>query len=568
MALNAWTNLLGVTQGRITPTNYTPTQGSSAFALGSDVSGVFRRLQHGDLVEVKQTNELEEALTLRFNARTRGPAQLPTVINVTAAAAGTYTITVNGTAFTFVAVGTDTTVSIAKALVTRINFATVTGITTETFALVTGQAITFDVEDDARNVTFLTADFSDIANATAAEVVAVIERLAPGVTASVASGAVVITSDLQGVGSKLDNFAGTALAALGFTSASDERLVPVKARMAGNGDAVQLDADDPDVAFTTAVVGSLAIGTFLWKAKMLIGGVPYFEQTVRPGRTRNRLDGGAMVRNFAVAGGTHEVIYRLELECTITSLAAELELPAFYVDNMTLELGFQPTDLVNCAIWLRADKGIELNGANVIAWANSGTATGLSWDQSTPTDQPLFVASDALLSNKPSVDFDGANHYLFEDDMSAISAAWTDVTFFYVIDPDSLSDNDRFMQGGPANAQYIWMQGNSSTLAYFDGTATRSSAEATTLNAQYLTLALDATNLSGQFSRDGVDVGGLLTYDGTWDWSSGDDVSLGAAVGGSLHSNVRIAEVIIYPRLLSLSEKIQVWTYLAARYGI
>lgn len=106
--------------------------------------------------------------------------------------------------------------------------ATVTGTNTETFALSDGQTLQFAVDGGSlQTVTFNTAEFVDIANATALEVAAVINAEATGISADTTAGAVRITSDSQGTGSSLDSFAGTAAATLGF-SASDT----------GTGDAV------------------------------------------------------------------------------------------------------------------------------------------------------------------------------------------------------------------------------------------------------------------------------------------------------------------------------------------
>ncbi len=100
--------------------------------------------------------------------------------------------------------------------------AVVTGATTEPFVLVDGFTLIFEVDNGApQTVTFNTAEFVAIGAATAAEVAAVINAEAVGISASVSAGAVRITSDKEGTDSDLDAFAGTALAILGFTALSD-----------------------------------------------------------------------------------------------------------------------------------------------------------------------------------------------------------------------------------------------------------------------------------------------------------------------------------------------------------
>ena len=102
--------------------------------------------------------------------------------------------------------------------------AQVTGAATGPFALVDGWEISFDVDGVTRNVTFDTAEFVDISNATAQEVVDVINAEVPGIAAVVSANAVRITSDTLGTDSDIDNFAdvsGAAVAALGLTGLSD-----------------------------------------------------------------------------------------------------------------------------------------------------------------------------------------------------------------------------------------------------------------------------------------------------------------------------------------------------------
>lgn len=97
--------------------------------------------------------------------------------------------------------------------------AVATGSNTETFALADGQTLEFQVNGGAlQTVTFNTAEFVAIGTATAAEVAAVINAEAAGISAADVGGAVVITTDLVGTGAGLTSFGGTAAAALGFAA--------------------------------------------------------------------------------------------------------------------------------------------------------------------------------------------------------------------------------------------------------------------------------------------------------------------------------------------------------------
>jgi len=106
---------------------------------------------------------------------------------------------------------------------------------TETFDLLDGLDLTVAIDGGGvQTVTFNTAEFVDITNATAAEVAAVINAELIGASASVAAGAVVITSDTQGTDSGVNVTGGTAntggVNRLGFTTGN----------IAGTGDVADI----------------------------------------------------------------------------------------------------------------------------------------------------------------------------------------------------------------------------------------------------------------------------------------------------------------------------------------
>lgn len=89
----------------------------------------------------------------------------------------------------------------------------------ETFALVDEDTLTVKVDGGAeQTVTFVTADFVDIANATAAEVVVRITAELTGVVATDVAGVVTLTSSGVGRDSSLEVTGGAANAALGFST--------------------------------------------------------------------------------------------------------------------------------------------------------------------------------------------------------------------------------------------------------------------------------------------------------------------------------------------------------------
>lgn len=97
---------------------------------------------------------------------------------------------------------------------------TVTSSNTENFNLNDGETLTVKVDGEsaAQTVTFNTADFVDINNATAAEVAAVISTDLTGATGGTSAGAVTITSDSGGT---IEVTGGTANTELAFPTTFD-----------------------------------------------------------------------------------------------------------------------------------------------------------------------------------------------------------------------------------------------------------------------------------------------------------------------------------------------------------
>lgn len=99
--------------------------------------------------------------------------------------------------------------------------AAIAGTNSEPFAFTDGDSFSVQVDGGApQTVTLNTADFVNIANATAAEVAAVIAAQVTGVTASVAAGAITLTSDSIGENSqlKLTDISGNPAFTLGLST--------------------------------------------------------------------------------------------------------------------------------------------------------------------------------------------------------------------------------------------------------------------------------------------------------------------------------------------------------------
>jgi len=148
--------------------------------------------------------------------------------------------------------------------------------TAETYALTTGWTLTVKIDGGlVKTIAFLTAEFVDIANATAEEVAAVINAKLPGAFAIASSSGtkVTITSDRRGTGSKVEVTGGTANAAFGFStsevvgtgnvvdvgavSAAELKLI-IEAAWTSNGGVVVSQTSGLKLKITTVATGGAA----------------------------------------------------------------------------------------------------------------------------------------------------------------------------------------------------------------------------------------------------------------------------------------------------------------------
>lgn len=143
---------------------------------------------------------------------------------------------------------------------------------TETYDLADGLTLIVEIDGGApQTATFNTSEFVDIANATAAEVAAVLAAELTGCSVSVSAGAPVITSDTKGTGSSVNVTGGTA------NSGGVNRLNFTTGIVNGTGDAVDADA------VTVAELKTLIEGDVAGVLVTNNGGYVQVESTSAPG---------------------------------------------------------------------------------------------------------------------------------------------------------------------------------------------------------------------------------------------------------------------------------------------
>lgn len=252
------------------------------------------------------------------------------------------------------------------------------------------------------------------------------------------------------------------------------------------------------------------------------------------------------------------------------------------------QAGFNPASIANLIAWHKADTGVTITGSGVSTWANQAS-TGSGYDLTQGTDNKRPTNPTNRLSGFPSVSADGVN------DALAWTGAGLDMTkgingittFAVVKFPEgTAAQHDIFISSNGTNAlagRFTW--GTYYTPANFE-TFMRvrrldASAGQSTLGPGYrynqgpfyiashimdyansdlaiwLNGLLSHSNASPMVDADGPTSNTASLYNGLF-----------AESDGTNPSAAEIVELLVYQRALSGSERIQVESYLSAKYNL
>jgi hypothetical protein len=220
-----------------------------------------------------------------------------------------------------------------------------------------------------------------------------------------------------------------------------------------------------------------------------------------------------------------------------------------------------PTSLPNLLLWLRGDKGVTLNAANVSAWADqSGTGdANKNAAQSTAINQPGYTASDAAYSNQSTLSFSGSQ---WLDGVGLWAVAASQPTTIYVVG-EQISSDSAYFTGGAAGSRQALVQDTGDVWsmyagnAFVDGTThtTSPSCACAIFNGASSAIYSGASFAAAQGS-------------GNAGASSLTQTSVGALVGGVAKMVGKIAEIVIYSGTHSAGSRAQLRSYFLSRYGI
>lgn len=231
--------------------------------------------------------------------------------------------------------------------------------------------------------------------------------------------------------------------------------------------------------------------------------------------------------------------------------------------------GFVPSDIDDCILWLRADLGVSESGGGVLTWADQ-SAAGNDLTQTTLTNRPTFVSSDAAINDQPYLEFDrsitkrwmSATGATFGtgNDYSVFVVMCADLGAGYIIDlsDSALNSVVELAVNSGTNRLYSVVDRNGATQV---GTTTNFVTEG------WCALTYTTSTSNRVAYHNGVQEGAANTIATTC--NDVENIHLGIWDDSNTWAfDGRIAEIAVYNRELTAGNRGDLDTYRAERYGL
>lgn len=233
---------------------------------------------------------------------------------------------------------------------------------------------------------------------------------------------------------------------------------------------------------------------------------------------------------------------------------------------------FSPNDIAGLRFWYDAESLGLSNGAGVATWTDQ-SVNGLDLTQATGANQPTYQTN--VLNGLAVVDFDGTNDYVGRSttSISPTTGWWT---AFAVVQVDTVTGvhavigNDGATGSTDRMAQVLRFNGTAVESIAFNTTPTAFTDGAGVTAATGTWYILTATRTADQVVAfvDGSSNGATGTS-GTTAKGSNAPLRLGADIATpTAFLDGRIAEAIGYSAVLTATERGDVESYLADKYGL
>lgn len=222
-----------------------------------------------------------------------------------------------------------------------------------------------------------------------------------------------------------------------------------------------------------------------------------------------------------------------------------------------------PDTIPNLSAWWKADSLALAAGAAVSSWADSGPG-GFTATQATAAARPTFQTGQ--INGKPVVRFDGVDDGL----VSGASSSHPETTIFAVVRPSTVTATGIYsVRAGSGSGALIFRIRD--TKINFGYQAVTQAAFGTTSLAANASRVItgsysDSANTTAYYLDGSADGGSTAE---TTSLTAGLTSAIGMEPGQSARYFVGdIAEIIIYSRVLTASERAEVHSYLQDRYAI
>jgi len=108
------------------------------------------------------------------------------------------------------------------------------------------------------------------------------------------------------------------------------------------------------------------------------------------------------------------------VNATIEGTSGCVNVVSHFIEIVDSSFCFNPGSNINLALWFSADEGVVHDDDNNVEEWLDARSNGLSAIAPLETNQPIYVASNGIINDLPSIHFDGLNDYLAFDEITNI----------------------------------------------------------------------------------------------------------------------------------------------------